>query len=194
MFPKVDTSVNSRVYSVRTSRASLIWGCSPRVTHVRRAEAPASARLRPQADKLRLSSQHPRGRDFHGDGSVIHAGYRHRERVQDAVRSVIDVVREREDLRRALGQGLEGGQRCEAQLAGIGGDRRSGRVEAQAGLILRLLEETPDIAIEELAGWPGTRRAGPPVRLWHDPAVLRPASHHAQIKLRMRASRTARTS
>lgn len=32
----------------------------------------------------------------------------------------------------------------------LGGDRRSGRVEAQAGLILRLLEETPDITVEEL--------------------------------------------
>ena len=32
----------------------------------------------------------------------------------------------------------------------LGGDRRSGRVEAQAGLILRLLNETPDITIEEL--------------------------------------------
>lgn len=32
----------------------------------------------------------------------------------------------------------------------LGGDRRSGRIEAQAGLILSLLEETPDITIEEL--------------------------------------------
>lgn len=32
----------------------------------------------------------------------------------------------------------------------LGGDRRSGRIEAQAALILSLLEETPDITIEEL--------------------------------------------
>ena len=30
------------------------------------------------------------------------------------------------------------------------GDRRSGRIEAQAGLIRSLLEETPDVTIEEL--------------------------------------------
>ena len=32
----------------------------------------------------------------------------------------------------------------------LGGDRRSGRVEAHATLILALVEETPDIALEEL--------------------------------------------
>jgi transposase len=32
----------------------------------------------------------------------------------------------------------------------LGGDRRSGRVEAQAELILALLAETPDITVEEL--------------------------------------------
>lgn len=32
----------------------------------------------------------------------------------------------------------------------LGGDRRSGRVEAQADLILSILEETADITIEEL--------------------------------------------
>ena len=32
----------------------------------------------------------------------------------------------------------------------LGGDRRSGRVEAQAGLIRELLEATPDLTIEEL--------------------------------------------
>jgi transposase len=32
----------------------------------------------------------------------------------------------------------------------LGGDRRSGRVEAQAKLILRFLGETPDATIEEL--------------------------------------------
>lgn len=46
---------------------------------------------------------------------------------------------------RALAR-AQGDPRPKAQ----GGDRRSGRVEAQAGLIRRLLEETPDITIEEL--------------------------------------------
>ena len=32
----------------------------------------------------------------------------------------------------------------------LGGDRRSGRVEAQGGLIRALLEERPDITVEEL--------------------------------------------
>lgn len=32
----------------------------------------------------------------------------------------------------------------------LGGDRRSGRVEAQGGLIRALLEETPDMTVEEL--------------------------------------------
>jgi len=32
----------------------------------------------------------------------------------------------------------------------LGGDRRSGRIEAQAGLIVGLLAATPDITVEEL--------------------------------------------
>ena len=32
----------------------------------------------------------------------------------------------------------------------LGGDRRSGRIEAQGGLIRSLLEEAPDITVEEL--------------------------------------------
>ncbi len=38
----------------------------------------------------------------------------------------------------------------DARPGPLGGDRRSGRVEAQSGLILRLVEETPDMTIEEL--------------------------------------------
>jgi len=38
----------------------------------------------------------------------------------------------------------------DARPGRLGGDRRSGRVEAQAALIGRLLEETPDITTEEL--------------------------------------------
>jgi transposase len=38
----------------------------------------------------------------------------------------------------------------DARPGRLGGDRRSGRVEAQAELILRLLGETPDATLEEL--------------------------------------------
>lgn len=38
----------------------------------------------------------------------------------------------------------------DARPKALGGDRRSGRIEAQADRILSLLEETPDITIEEL--------------------------------------------
>jgi len=38
----------------------------------------------------------------------------------------------------------------DARPAPLGGDRRSGRVEAQADLILHLLSEPPDATIEEL--------------------------------------------
>ena len=39
----------------------------------------------------------------------------------------------------------------------LGGDRRSGRVEAQGGLIRALIEETPDITVEELRAALATR-------------------------------------
>jgi transposase len=38
----------------------------------------------------------------------------------------------------------------DARPGPLGGDRRSGRVEAQAELILHLVEETPDVTLEEL--------------------------------------------
>lgn len=38
----------------------------------------------------------------------------------------------------------------DARPGPLGGDRRSGRIEAQAALILSILEETPDITIDEL--------------------------------------------
>ena len=39
----------------------------------------------------------------------------------------------------------------------LGGDRRSGRIEAQAPVILGLLAETPDITVEELRAALGER-------------------------------------
>ena len=38
----------------------------------------------------------------------------------------------------------------DAKPRALGGDRRSGRIEAQAALIRQLLEETPDVTTEEL--------------------------------------------
>ena len=39
----------------------------------------------------------------------------------------------------------------------LGGDRRSGRIEAQADLVLGLLRETPDLTVEELRAALGQR-------------------------------------
>jgi len=41
-------------------------------------------------------------------------------------------------------------EKGDARPGPLGGDRRSGRVEAQGELIRALLEETPDITVEEL--------------------------------------------
>ena len=38
----------------------------------------------------------------------------------------------------------------DARPKALGGDRRSGRIEAQAGLILLLVDETPDITLVEI--------------------------------------------
>jgi transposase len=38
----------------------------------------------------------------------------------------------------------------DARPKALGGDRRSGRIEGRAGLILALVEETPDITLEGL--------------------------------------------
>ncbi len=45
----------------------------------------------------------------------------------------------------------------DARPGPLGGDRRSGRIEAQAPLILGLLAETPDITVEELRTALGAR-------------------------------------
>ena len=38
----------------------------------------------------------------------------------------------------------------DARARRLGGDRRSGRIEAHQGMILAMIKETPDMAIEEL--------------------------------------------
>ena len=61
----------------------------------------------------------------------------------------------------------------------LGGDRRSGRVDACTALILSLLEETPDITLEEMRQ---ARQARPPLRLRDDPALFRTPCHHSKKK------------
>ena len=67
----------------------------------------------------------------------------------------------------------------DARPKALGGDRRSGRIEARAGLILALVEETPDITLEELRA---DSRPRPRGRLRHALAFLRAATDHAQKK------------
>lgn len=45
----------------------------------------------------------------------------------------------------------------DARPGPLGGDRRSGRIEAQAGLIRQLLDQVPDSTVEELRQALGTR-------------------------------------
>ena len=74
----------------------------------------------------------------------------------------------------------------------LGGDRRSGRIEAQGGLIRALLEETPDITVDELrAALAGRGHAfgyGTLQRFFRRHAITR------KKRPRTRASRTDRTS
>jgi hypothetical protein len=53
----------------------------------------------------------------------------------------------------------------DARPKALGGDRRSGRVEERAGLILALVEETRDITLEELLAGASTPRVSSPVRV-----------------------------
>lgn len=48
----------------------------------------------------------------------------------------------------------------DAKPKALGGDRRSGRIEAQAALILRLVTETPDITLVELKSALASRGVG----------------------------------
>jgi len=74
----------------------------------------------------------------------------------------------------------------------LGGDRRSGRIDGCKALILLLLEETPDLTIEEmrhaLAGRGHTFGFGTIQRFFKRHRITR------KKRLRTRASRTARTS
>jgi hypothetical protein len=48
----------------------------------------------------------------------------------------------------------------DAKPKALGGDRRSGRIEAHAALMLRLIEETPDITLVELRSALAARGVG----------------------------------
>jgi transposase len=79
--------------------------------------------------------------------SAVSAGASHREAAARFGVSAASVSRWRSLERR---QG-------DVRPGPLGGDRRSGRIEAQAGLILTLLAETPDITVEELRAALGER-------------------------------------
>jgi transposase len=80
----------------------------------------------------------------------------------------------------------------DARPGPLGGDRRSGRVEAQADLILQLLGEAPDATIEELRRTLAERGChfgyGTIQRFFARHRITR------KKRQRTRASRTARTS
>jgi transposase len=80
----------------------------------------------------------------------------------------------------------------DARPGPLGGDRRSGRVEAQAGLIQRLLHDRPDITVEELR----QALAEQGHRFGYGTIQRFFARHRITRKKRLRtpASRTARTS
>jgi transposase len=83
-------------------------------------------------------------------------------------------------------------RRGDARPGPLGGDRRTGRVEAQAGTILGLVEAAPDITIEELRGALAGRGLG-----FGYGTLQRFLIRHGltrKKRLAMRASRTGPTS
>ena len=74
--------------------------------------------------------------------AAVAGGATHREAAERFGVSAASVSRWRSLLR----------ERGDAQPGALGGDRRSGRIEAQADLILRLLDEMRDATIEERSG------------------------------------------
>ena len=80
----------------------------------------------------------------------------------------------------------------DARPGPLGGDRRSGRIEAQAPLILALIAATPDVTNEELRAALGERGH----RFGYGTLQRFFRRHRITRKKRpaMRASRTARTS
>lgn len=83
-------------------------------------------------------------------------------------------------------------QQGDARPKALGGDRRSGRIEAHAGLILALVEDKPDMTLEELraalAGRGVSVGYGTLWRFFDRRGITR------KKRLRTPVSRTARTS
>jgi transposase len=80
----------------------------------------------------------------------------------------------------------------DARPKALGGDRRSGRIEAHAALILRLVEGTPDITLVELRSELASRGVGVGVAtLWR---FFERRRITLKKRRRTRPSRTARTS
>ena len=80
----------------------------------------------------------------------------------------------------------------DARPKGLGGDRRSGRIEAHRETILAMLKETPDAAIEELR-----RSLAKEGLVFGEGTIRRFLARHGitrKKRLRMPASRIARTS
>jgi transposase len=101
--------------------------------------------------------------------AAVAAGASHREAAERFGVSAASVSRWR-NLERQQG---------DARPKALGGDRRSGRIEAHKETILSVLKATPDLAIEELR-----RRLAEKglVRRGNDPPFPRPARDHAQKK------------
>jgi transposase len=74
----------------------------------------------------------------------------------------------------------------------LGGDRRSGRLEAHADLILSLVDETPDMTLAELRSRLGERSVGASIStLWR---FFKRHGITRKKRLRTRPSRIAQTS
>jgi transposase len=80
----------------------------------------------------------------------------------------------------------------EARARPMGGDRRSGRIDARKNTILAILEAKPEHRNRGVAR--RARREGGCCRLRHDPPLLRPPHDQAQKRLRAPANRVDRTS
>ena len=74
------------------------------------------------------------------DLAAVEAGASHRQAAERFGVSAASVSRWRALTRK----------KGEPRPGPLGGDRRSGRIEAQGGLIRAILEERPDITVEEL--------------------------------------------
>jgi len=113
--------------------------------------------------------------------AAVEAGASHREAAERFGVSAASVSRWR-----ALAR-----EKGEPRPGPLGGDRRSGRIEAQGGLIRALLEETPDLTVQELRATLAKRGHafgyGTLQRFFRRHAITR------KKRLRTPASRTART-